>query len=228
MHMRIRTRSQNLAPLLFAAAVIGLAGLAGPASAGTVSIPIVNPSFEADQVGGGGVSGVAGWTTVVAGFGTFNPSKNFYKPYADGGYDGNIIAFSNGGTIRQGTGRVFDPRHGYELRLLVGHRDDGDPTIFGGFAARLVAGGETFAEVSAPASASSSHYPAGRFTEVVVAYEFDPLAPTPAAGEVVVELQGYAQQTNYDLVRLSVTPVPEPLAASAAGGLALLALGRRR
>lgn len=203
--------------------------------AAMMQISVDNFDFEADQTTGPGSTTVTGWSA-SKGSGIYLPAANDANPYSSAvdNARGNV-AYSGSatGVIAQETDETFNPFRPYDLSVLVGYRNDSF-TVFGGYAIRLAAGGETIVERRQDVR-NTSGFVKGQFKEVVVRYLPDLEALPTAAGKLTIEFNAFASQTNFDDVRLFAgdplalpEAVPEPLAAGGLVGLAAIALRRRR
>ncbi len=190
-------------------------------------ITVANPGFEDPVLADGGFdgSGVPDWTTSPSpGRGTFNPTTTAYPSEAP---EGDNIAFvaSDNGQISQALTDTVSGDTTYTLEVEVGNRADIDMR---GYQVQLLAGGNLLAQDDnslAPA--------AGSFATATVSYTSAPSGDPNLGQPLEVRLIGLAGsgQVNFDHVRLSSDPVPEPgslLILTAGSGLVLLARRRRR
>jgi hypothetical protein len=188
-----------------------------PAFADT--IPVTNASFEtisssnplvytSPGIGTWNIGPIPGWTsTGVAG--SWQPGSgalNLPVP------DGNIVAYSNGGTISQMLGASLVDYTTYILSVDIGHRLDGVNGYPTDYTIALFAGNMLLNSVSG----SSSPIPLGTFATQSLSYTAGTTSPS---GNLAIVLTSTGIQSQFDNVQLSATPVPEP------GSLALLATG---
>jgi hypothetical protein len=197
--------------------VLVLSFIATPASADTIAI--TNPSFEIvdplhplDQSCGIGctfnVGSIPGWVITGNAGGLFQPSSDHLNlPLPDG----NIIAYSNGGTIFQSLSATLAPNTTYTLSVDVGYRLDGTVDLTN-YTIALLAGNTVLNFFSD----SNGTITPGTFAVESVSYT---TGATPLPGTLGIELISAGQQSDFDQVQLSASPVPEP------GTLALLATG---
>jgi PEP-CTERM motif len=219
MRMRADPRriSVKFTSLFLLLAVLALSFIAAPASADTIAITnpsfgIVDPLHPLDQSCGIGcafnVGSFPGWTITGNAGGLFQPSSDHFNlPLPDG----NIIAYSNGGTIFQALSATLAPNTTYTLSVDVGYRLDGTVDLTN-YTIALLAGNTVLNFFSD----SNGMITPGTFALESVSYTTGAM---PLAGNLGIELISAGQQSDFDNVQLSATPVPEP------GTLALLATG---
>ena len=200
--------------LLLCAFVAGLALLSDVARADSISIQ--NPSFEItnplNQSCGVGCAfnggAMPGWTGVGS-LGSFQPSSVFFNlPLPDG----NIVAYSNGGSISQTLGVSLDPNSMYTLSVFVGNRLDNRNTDY---SISLLAGSTTLCSFSA----SNASITPGSFTDETCTFQS---GSTLATGNLSIVLSATGVQGDFDnvsLTEVSTVSTPEP------SSLALLATG---
>jgi hypothetical protein len=194
-----------------------------PAFADTIAVS--NPSFEITNpltlpcgVGCTFNPGpIPGWTLTGLG-GSFHPNGSFFSlPLPDG----SIVAYSNGGTISQTTSTSLTANTTYTLSVDVGRRFDAGVN---NFTLALYAGNTILQSLTL----SNSLIPLGGFVDESFSYTSGTVLPS---GNLRIALTTAGpQQVNYDNVRLTASPVPEPtsLALLAAGlGLVIFVLRRR-
>lgn len=203
------------------------------ALAGTISIPIVNPSFEAPDLSTGNnpgqIFGSSGgtWVSVpVPGWslynGLYNPVPNAVvqtSPLPAGATDGNQVLGINQGSVYQILSSTLQDNTTYTLSVDVAQRTD-DPTII--YWVYLYAGQPgnwPFLAVDF----NTLHPVAGNWLTSTISYTSGPNDPF-AGQSLVIMLGADRQQTVFDNVRLTATDVvPEPgswlLAASGLGVL---------
>jgi hypothetical protein len=184
------------------------------------SVPIQNASFESTSpmfpapCAGPGTclfnfGSIPGWTTTGGETGSFEPSSAYFNlPLPDG----NIVAFTNGGSISQTlTGISLLPNSIYTLSVDVGHRLDGLVTTY---SISLDNGSSVFCNTGG----SNGSVAAGTFADVILTCTTGASVPSGFLGIV---LTGNGTQVDFDNVQLSVvsnsdpvnsdpTPVPEP------------------
>jgi len=204
--------------------IIVLGCVAAPASADTIAI--TNASFEITNplnisCGAGcawNTGPIPGWTTTGGQQGSWMPNSTYFSSPVP---DGSIVAYSNlGGTISQTLADSLVANTSYVLSVDIGHRLDGWVTDY---TIALYAGGTLLDSLSG----SNGVIPAGTFA--TESFTFDS-GTTPASGNLGIKLTSAGSQTDFDNVRLTASPVPEPgsLALLAAGlGLTILVLRRR-
>jgi len=193
------------------------------------SITILNPSFEdliAPQQGMTGfyTLGVIGnWFNAPASGrdqGVLNPSKSQELTGSDIFYDkpvpdGDQVAYSNGGTIAQTLVEVLRPNTRYTLSAYIGRRK---VLAFPNNSIILLAGGTILA------SSDSVTPDPGTFLPVTVNYTSgsigDPLIGQPLA----IYLSSFDVQTNFDMITLDASPIPEPSAILGLLGFGLLGI----
>jgi hypothetical protein len=207
---------------LFLSALL-LASSAAPALGDTILV--ANPSFEMTNplttgCGAGcafNLGPIPDWTET--GFqGSWQPSSAFFTA---GAPDGNIVAYSNGGTISQILGASLLANTTYTLSVDVGHRLDG---LVNNYAIALFAGGTLLNALPG----SNGVIPIGTFADESLSYTSGGV--NLPSGNLMIVLASAGSQVDFDNVRLSAAPVPEPgtLALLATGlGLVFLVLRRR-
>jgi hypothetical protein len=180
------------------------------------SVPIQNASFEstspmfAAPCAGPGTclfnfGSIPGWAITGGETGSFQPSSTYFNlPLPDG----NIVAFTNGGSISQTlTGISLLPNSIYTLSVDVGHRLDGLVTTY---SISLDAGSSVFCTTGASTNGSIA---AGTFADVILTCTTGTSVPSGFLGIV---LTGTGTQVDFDNVQLNVSdppasvPVPEP------------------
>jgi len=207
----------KFASLFSLLAILALALI--PATAQADTIAITNPSFETvdplhplDQSCGIGcafnVASIPGWMITGNAGGLFQPSSDHFNlPLPDG----NTVAYSNGGTISQTSSATLAPNTTYTLSVDVGYRLDGTVDLTN-YTIALLAGNTVLNFFSD----SNGMITPGTFALESVSYTTGAMA---LPGNLGIELISVGQQTDFDNVQLSASPVPEP------GTLALLATG---
>jgi hypothetical protein len=131
--------------------------------------------------------------------------------------DGSQIAWSNGGTISQTLSATLQANTKYTLGAYVGRRQK---VAFPGYNIELYAGGNLLASNSGVTPAD------GTFAPVTVSYTSG-ISVTPGqALEIRLTSQtGTNAQTNFDLITLDASPIPEPSAILGLLGFGLLGIG---
>jgi len=182
--------------------------LTGVPTFADTSIPVQNASFETtnalvNSCGPGCAwngGPIPGWTTTVAD-GSWQPSSSYFNlPLPDG----NVVAYSNGGTISQTlTGTSLQPNSTYTLTVAVGNRLD---NLAAEYTIQLEAGSTVLATVTG----SNSSITSGTFMDVVLTYATG-AAVTP--GDLAIVLSSNGTQSDFDNVRLTEA-VPEPSSLS--------------
>ncbi len=173
---------------------------------------------------------IPGWAITGGETGSFQPSSTYFNlPLPDG----NIVAFTNGGSISQTlTGISLLPNSIYTLSVDVGHRLDGLVTTY---SISLDDGSSVFCTTGASSNGSIA---AGTFADVILTCTTGASVPSGILGIV---LTGNGTQVDFDNVRLNVVPnsdppasdpVPEPsslvLMLTGIGFVGLLFVGSRR
>lgn len=200
-----------------------LGTVAAPAWADAV--PVQNASFEMTNslnvscgTGCAFNSGpIPGWTIMGQG-GSFQPNSAIFNlPLPDG----NIIAYSNGGTISQTLAASLTPDTTYTLSVDVGLRLNGAVDVTNYTIALYV--GNTLLNSF---SASNGLIPIGTFADETVTYTS---GATVLPGDLSIVLTSDGQQADFDNVRLTESAVPEPSSLSLlAGALGVMFLTLRR
>ncbi|GBL09572.1 hypothetical protein MSj_01051 [Microcystis aeruginosa Sj] len=137
--------------------------------------------------------------------------------------NGNQVAWSNGGTISQTLSATLQANTKYTLGAYVGRRLA--PTNnFPGYNIQLLAGSTVLA------SSGSSVTPAeGTFAPVTVSYSSG--SSSPLFGQALeirlTSLSGVNVQTNFDLITLDASPIPEPSAILGLLGFGLLGIASK-
>ena len=212
----------KLTSLFLLLSVLTLGLVVAPAWADT--IVVTNPSFETidpnhplDQ--GCGITcsfntSIPGWT-ISGNVGQFpggqfqpgSPSPYFTSPLPDG----NIVAYSNGGTISQNLAALLTPNTTYTLSVDVGRRLDAGLNTY---TIELLAGGTILDFLTNPNSLITP----GTFALESLSYNSGANGPFGQPLGIAFVTPG-PQQINYDHVQLTANAVPEP------GTLALLVTG---
>jgi hypothetical protein len=193
------------------------------------SITILNPSFEDPIAPQQGMTGfytlgvIGNWFNAAAlgqDQGVLDPSKSQALTGSDIFYngpvpDGNQVAYSNGGTIAQQLSAVLRPNTRYTLSAYIGRRK---VLAFPNNSIILLAG------TTVLASSNSVTPDPGTFLPVTVNYTSgsigDPLIGQPLA----IYLSSFGVQTNFDMITLDASPIPEPSAILGLLGFGLLGI----
>lgn len=205
----------------FCLSIAMLGCFAATASADT--IPVTNASFEtANPLNVSCGAGCAynngpipGWTLFGFG-GSWQPSSAYFT---SGAPDGNLVAYLNGGFITQTLGVSLLANTTYTLSVDVGNRLDHLTTNYG---MALFAGSTLLNSLTA----SNGLIPAGTFANE--SFSFTSGATVPS-GNLMIVLGTAGIQSDFDNVRLTASPVPEPASLALLGiGLGLVAFVIRR
>jgi hypothetical protein len=194
------------------------------------SIFIANHSFETPVITDSsgildtGMSTTGNWTFaggmnqgfINPGVGENNDPGFWYGP-SPTLPNGNQVAWSNGGTISQTLSATLQANTKYTLGAYVGRRQK---VAFPGYNIELYAGGNLLASNNSVTPAE------GTFAPVTVSYTSG-ISVTPGqALEIRLTSQtGTNAQTNFDLITLDASPIPEPSAILGLLGFGLLGIG---
>jgi hypothetical protein len=234
---------------------LSLFALAATVAAATAEpIPLVNPSFEAQnappgQFVGGTNFATTGWSvynTIAPNtqryFGIVNPTSTqlYLDPAPDGANVGVVFLQNTTGLaeagLQQTTTATLQPNSRYTLRVDVGNMafDPNPPQNqfnFNGFPGYRI---DLLAGTTVIASDNNTLLPdEGRFLLSTVNFE---TGPTHAQLDQLltirlVNLNGPGIEVNFDRVRFDVVPTPEPalvLAVTAIAGGVMRSIRRRR
>jgi len=192
--------------VIFALALcFGVAGSAAWAD----NVPVQNASFEttnALNLSCGvpanclfNTGPIPDWTTAGPGqAGSWQPSTTYLNlPLPNG----NIVAYSNGGTISQILGATVQPDATYTLSVNVGDRLDG---FAANYSIALDDGSTTLC--STPAASNGAITP-GTFADVTLTCS---TGATVAPGDLAIVLTSGGPQIDFDDVTLNVVQTPEP------------------
>jgi hypothetical protein len=154
---------------------------------------------------------IPGWAMTGAG-GSFQPSSTFLNlPLPDG----NIVAYSNGGTISQVLTSSLLADTTYTLSVFIGNRLDG---LNSTYTIALDAGSTQLCSFSA---SSATITPKGGFADETCTFNSGSAFPT---GLLSIILSAAGPQVDFDNVSLSATPVSEASSAALTGSGLLLIL----
>lgn len=202
----------KLTSLFALLSILALGFIPAPASADTIAI--TNASFEqitnpliytSPGIGIWNTGPIPGWTGVA---GSWQPGPGAFTSVPDG----NTVAFSNGGTLSQALSASLALNTTYTLSVAVGHRLDGTDGYPAAYTIELLAGSMVLNSISG----FSGDINKGTFQDVSFNYTTGAM---PLMGNLGIELISGGTQSDFDNVRLSATPAPEP------GSLALLGTG---
>jgi len=223
---------QSLASTAIASLLWGAVWIA-PVSAGPISIPITNPSFEEPNMGPGGInSSITGWNNQNPVNVVFDPVGS--SPFTSGGNamldapaDGDQVLVANFVGVDQTlTGVSLLPGKEYSLRVAVGNRNDTSATA--NFRVELFAGATSLGFAAGDAQTFA---PDGGFATATVFY-IAPLVGAPT-GDLRIDLQftdpydfGGPRSAVFDNVQLEY--VPEPSSTALVGFAACALLWRRK
>lgn len=188
--------------ILFSFALFA-AGMIASVPASATTIPVANSSFETLPIGGlndpcgptcsfSTGLGIPGWTTTGDGTGQWIIGGFAGNPSAT---DGNVIAYSNGGTIFQTVGNAVAGAS-YTLQVDMLHRTD------------LPAAGTVELEINGVSVATASGVDGGSGTWSTWTANYTATA-TDAGQSLSILLGSSGAQADFDNVRLSVSGVPE-------------------
>lgn len=191
------------------------AGLTCGAAHADGVIPVVNASFESHNPYSNGCgigclfnfAQIPGWTISGAGLaGSFQPNSSYLTlPLPDG----NVVAYSNGGTISQDLGVLVQGNSTYSLSVYVGHRLDGLVTNYS------IALYDGASPLCATQAASNGNFAAGSFLDVILNCTTGS-GVTP--GDLSIVLTSTGGQIQFDNVSLVVsTPEPSSVALMITG-----------
>lgn len=149
---------------------------------------------------------------------TGSPGNHFYgtSPTLP---DGNQVAWSNGGTISQTLSATLQANTKYTLGAFVGRRF---VESFPGYNIQLLAGATVLAS-----SGSSVTPTAGTFAPVTVSYTSGSSGSLLGQALTIRLTSSLGSQTNYDLITLDASPIPEPSAMLGLLGFGLLGIGSK-
>ena len=199
--------------LLVCCVLVGCLSLLGSV-AWADGIPVQNASFETTNAltstcGTGCAFNwgpIPGWTMTGSG-GSFQPNSTYFNlPLPNG----NVVAFSSGGTISQDLGVSLLPETTYTLSVFVGERLDQLNT---NYSIALMAGSTTLCTFSG----SNASITPGTFADETCTYQSGATVPT---GDLSIVLRSAGVQSDFDNVSVNANvPVPEP------SSMGLLAVG---
>lgn len=153
---------------------------------------------------------IPGWTITGVG-GSFEPSSTFLNlPLPDG----NIVAYSNGGTISQTLTSSLLADTTYTLSVFIGNRLDG---LNNAYTIALDAGSTQICSFS---GSSTTVTPKGGFVDETCTFNSGSAFPT---GLLSIILSAGGPQVDFDNVSLTATPISEASSAALTGsGLLVL------
>jgi hapalindole biogenesis HpiC1 cyclase-like protein/PEP-CTERM motif-containing protein len=181
-------------------------GVAGSA-AWADGVPVENASFETTNAltsscGTGcayNTGPIPDWTTAGPGLaGSWQPSSTYLNVPLP---NGNIVAYSNGGTISQILGVTVQPDSTYTLSVYVGDRLDG---YVANYSIALDDGSTTLC--STPTASNGAITP-GTFADVTLTCS---TGTTVTPGDLAIVLTSGGPQIDFDNVALNVVQTPEP------------------
>lgn len=186
--------------LSIAAVLLLVAIQPGTAEASTVSVPVTNADFEADQLPfpGADQPTITGWdTSPGGGDGIFRPTAG---DYPGGIPSGENVAYVNlpGNRVAQVLTTVLEANTRYVLEVEVGWNEN-DP--FAGYVVQLRAGGVVLAQ-----DASSQTPAQGSFVTSTVVFTAG-LGHPQLGQPLEIRLLAPGVQANFDDVRLTATAV---------------------
>jgi len=189
------------------------------------SITVQNASFEITNTLNLGcavpncalnVGQIPDWTVTGVGGSWQTASLYFNLPLPDG----NIIAYSNGGTISQTlTGHSLIPNTTYTLSVDVGNRLDS--VLATNYSIALYAGTTLLNSFSG----NNGDIPMGKFADETVTFTS---GAEVASGDLRIVLTSAGVQTAFDDVQLTATPEPGSLLLLGSGLLSIGGFLRRR
>lgn len=193
------------------------------------SIFIANHSFETPVITDlsgvldTGISTTGNWTFaggmnqgfINPGLGENNVPGFWYGP-SPTLPNGNQVAWSNGGTISQTLSATLQANTKYTLGAFVGRRFGEN---FPGYNIQLLAGTTVLAS-----SGSSVTPTAGTFAPVTVSYTSGSSGSLIGQALKISLTSSSGSQTNFDLITLDASPIPEPSAMLGLLGFGLLGI----
>jgi hypothetical protein len=171
-------------------------------------VPVENASFETTNAlttscGTGcayNTGPIPDWTisSGSAQAGSWQPSSTFLNlPLPNG----NIVAYSDGGTISQILGVTVQPDTTYTLSVDIGHRLDGNVASYS------IALGDGLTTLCSTPTASNGAITAGTFADVVLTCS---TGATVTPGDLAIVLTSGGSQIDFDNVTLNAVSTPEP------------------
>lgn len=133
--------------------------------------------------------------------------------------NGNQVAWSNGGTISQTLSATLQANTKYTLGAFVGRRFGEN---FPGYNIQLLAGTTVLAS-----SGSSVTPTAGTFAPVTVSYTSGSSGSLIGQALKISLTSSSGSQTNFDLITLDASPIPEPSAMLGLLGFGLLGIASK-
>jgi hypothetical protein len=194
--------------LLLLCLALAVAGLSSLPLYADSTISIQNASFEnynaftVTNCGTGcgyNLGPIPDWTGTGGSWQPGSAQFNFPLP------DGNVLAYTNGGSISQDLGISLLPNSVYTLSVFVGDRLDGYST--GPYSIALDAGGTTLASLSG----SGSDITSGTFADEILIFS---TGQNVVSGDLSIVLASGGVQADFDDVSLTVgqnAAVPEPM-----------------
>jgi hypothetical protein len=201
------------------------------AGGATVTVPVANPSFEAQVLAPGGFffspTSVTGWTATATG----GSDRGVWHLNTVEGRDGNNVAFVGvGNSMAQDLGHAVVPNSTYTVEFLFGSIAFGSVGVVELYAGGTVSNGV----VTGGAFLDSLVVTRGFLDTSMTTHTFDwssPLSGLPAGENLSIRLAyvGGLTVPFFDDFQVSYAPIPEPASAALLLlGLSTLLMARRR